>query len=105
MMFQHRRGGGRSYPVIMEPLAARRLLSTTLDGTTLHIEGPAADAVIIVPPNRRFINLMTVTLNDSVRYIALSAVTQIDIRSLGGNDKVWVDGTLDSMSYPTSVDG
>jgi hypothetical protein len=88
----------------MEPLTQRLLLSAKLIGSTLKIVGTDEADAVVVAANGRFVNMLSVTLNGDVQYFALSAVTRIDIRTFAGDDKIWIDSTLDPMAYGSFVD-
>src|SRR5439155_21997102 len=89
----------------VEALQARVLLSIALDATTLSIVGTEGDDRIVVAANKRFINILTVGDNDEMRSFALAAISKIDIRAGGGNDKILIDSSLDALAYDCYVDG
>lgn len=88
----------------IEPLPARLLLPSALDASVLVIDGSASDDVIIVAANKRFINVLTVTLNGALFHYSLSALTAIRITAGEGDDKIWVDASLDPIAYPSTID-
>jgi hypothetical protein len=88
----------------IEPLDCRLLLSTRMVGFTVRIVGTDAADLVIVAVNKRFINVLTVTENDSTFNVALSAVGKIEIRTHGGDDKIWVDSTLDGLKRRSYID-
>jgi hypothetical protein len=88
----------------IEPLDRRLLLSTRMVGLTVRIVGTDAADLVIVAVNKRFINVLTVTENDSTFNVALSAVGKIEIRTHGGDDKIWVDSTLDGLKRRSYID-
>ena len=92
---------------LFESLDPRVLLSAAeLVGSRLEITGTAGDDVIIVHLNKRFINLLTVAYNgDQIAHYALSAVTQVSVDGGDGNDVIWIDSSLDPMSYATTLNG
>lgn len=90
---------------LVESLQTRTLLSTTLLGGTLHVDASDGDDVVIVGLNKRFINILTVFENDEQKHFALAAIRMIDIRLLGGDDKVFIDSALDPLAYPTFIEG
>ncbi|MEA2736448.1 MAG: hypothetical protein QOE14_2899, partial [Humisphaera sp.] len=90
----------------LEALSPRLLLAADLVGTTLQITATPDNDVIIVGLNKRFINLLTVTINDEqVAHYALGSLSQIRIDAGDGNDKIWIDSALDPMAYATSILG
>ncbi|MEA2711146.1 MAG: hypothetical protein QOF78_3747 [Phycisphaerales bacterium] len=90
----------------LEALSPRLFLAADLVGTTLQITATPDNDVIIVGLNKRFINLLTVTINDEqVAHYALGSLSQIRIDAGEGSDKIWIDSALDPMAYATSILG
>ena len=91
---------------LIELLSPRLFLSADLAGSRLSITGTSGDDVIIVHLNKRFINLLTIAINgEQVAHYALAAVGQVHVDAGDGNDKVWIDSSLDPMTYPTTLIG
>ena len=99
-----RRARQRIGEAVVEALAGRVLLSTSLAGSVLTIDGTEGNDRIVVAANKRFINILTVGNNADVKSFALSAVTSIHVNALGGDDKVIIDSSLDPMQYDCFVD-
>src|SRR5215213_884466 len=88
-----------------EQLDPRVLLSVSLVGSVLTIDGTDGDDSIVAAASKRFVNILAVGDNDELHYYSLSAVTQISITGGAGNDRILVDGSLDALNFKTYVDG
>lgn len=95
----------RLHLACVEALDPRRLLaSAVLNGIELTVEGTAGDDVIIVGANKRFVNLLTVSINDQpAGHFSLGALRHVVIQSGEGDDKIWIDSALDSLALGARV--
>jgi RTX calcium-binding nonapeptide repeat (4 copies) len=91
-------------PILLEPLSARLCLSATLSDNTLTIDGTPGDDAVIVAADKRFINVLTVSVDDELSHFSLLAFTNIKITTGDGDDKIWIDSSLDPMAYPSTID-
>jgi len=89
---------------LIETLPARVLLSSSLIASVLTVDGAAGDDLIIVAGNKRFVNVLTVILNDELFHYSLSAINAIHIDGGDGDDKIWIDSSLDPMAYASTID-
>ncbi len=98
------KGRSKTHCACMETLDQRLLLSTTLDNGVLTIMGTDQPDRISVAASP-FANALVVDDDGEAHYFALSAITQINIDGLGGNDRLRVGGSLAPMKYNVSVNG
>src|SRR5687768_5729724 len=78
----------------IEPLSPRVLLSSTLAAAILTVDGTPGDDLVIVAGNKRFVNVLTVILNDELFHYSLAALNSIRINTGDGDDKIWIDSSL-----------
>ena len=97
-----RAGAAKNF--VIEALHARRLLDAALADAVLTVAGTPGNDVIIVAANKRFVNVLTVFVNDEPSHFSLTALTAIRIASGDGADKIWIDSSLDPMRYPSTID-
>src|SRR5438094_5713838 len=89
---------------VFEPLARRVLLSAEVVNSILQIVGGEGDDRISVTADPTFVNVLDVDDNGTLHRFALAAVGRISIATLGGNDQVRIDASLDPMRYRSYID-
>ena len=88
----------------IEFLSPRILLAAALENVILTVDGTPGDDVVIVAANKRFVNVLTVFVNDEPSHFSLSALNSIRVATGDGDDKIWIDSSLDPMRYASTID-
>lgn len=88
---------------LLELLESRQLLSMTLDGTTLTVEGTESADTVLVRRNGTGTNYR-VSLNGDTQSFAVGSIDRFIIRTLGGNDAVEYDETNGLISARSRVE-
>src|SRR5438874_2170168 len=93
------------YSAMMEALPSRVLLSVSLEGHTLKIVGTESADQIALSADPHLINILDVQANEQTEYFSLSAIGRVEIQTLGGDDNILIDSSLESLPFRTKVDG
>src|SRR5689334_13744189 len=89
----------------IEALPRRTMLSVDLGANgVLTVVGSDARDSVLVTADPHFINVADVTVNGATTQYALSTISKIDVRTLGGDDSIRIDDSLRLLEYPAFVD-
>src|SRR5438128_2016329 len=93
----------RDIQPLLQSLEPRRLLSASLSGGQLNIDGTGRSDDITVDIDSS--GLISVNINGSVSSFDQSAVDSIRVRGLSGNDYISLTGRFDNFDIAVSVFG